>query len=198
MVLGHPSRSALFTPPITSSRISSQPTTRHRLRRERGGRGTTTSRTTTRAANERSPPKSACAGDAVLRTRTLISQCPYIVTNISRLILRHLHSPQYSYNYDYDLFIHGNVSIRKQNKYTTPSFIHESCPACIVGASGGTLMTSAFQVACFHPHVCRGLRMITGTVSNFRRKINTRTPRTDLEMGGAHSKSKNNATRSGR
>ena len=60
----------VFTPPITSSRISSQPTTRHRLRRERGGRGTTTSRTTTRAANERSPPKSACAGDAVLRTST--------------------------------------------------------------------------------------------------------------------------------
>ena len=55
MVLGHPSRSALSTPPIASSRISAQPTTCHRLRGERGGRGTTTSRTTTRAANERSP-----------------------------------------------------------------------------------------------------------------------------------------------
>jgi hypothetical protein len=55
MVLGHPSRSALSTPPIATSRISAQPTTRHRLRGERGWRGTTTSRTTTRTANERSP-----------------------------------------------------------------------------------------------------------------------------------------------
>ena len=90
MVLGHPSRSALSTPPITSSRISAQPTTRHRLRGERGGRGTTTSRTTTRASNELSPPKSACSGDAVLRTSTRgtvmgqcapedsISQCPFL------------------------------------------------------------------------------------------------------------------------
>ena len=90
MVLGHPSRSALDPPPITSSRISAQPTTRHRLRGERGGRGTTTSRTTTRASNELSPPKSACSGDAVLRTSTRgtvmgqcapedsISQCPFL------------------------------------------------------------------------------------------------------------------------
>ena len=35
---------------------------------ERGGRGTTSSRTTTGGAPELSPPKSACAGDAVLRT----------------------------------------------------------------------------------------------------------------------------------
>jgi hypothetical protein len=66
MVPGHPSRSALSlsTPPITSSRISAQPTTRHCLREEGGGRGTTSSQTTTRAANELSPPKSAYAGDA--------------------------------------------------------------------------------------------------------------------------------------
>ena len=69
MVLGHPSCSVFSTPLITSSRISAQQTTRHRLRGERGGRGTTTSRTTTMAANELSPPKSACAGDTVLRTR---------------------------------------------------------------------------------------------------------------------------------
>jgi hypothetical protein len=50
--------------------ISPNRPTRHRLRRERGGRGTTTSRTTTRASNELSPPKSACSGDAVLRTST--------------------------------------------------------------------------------------------------------------------------------
>jgi hypothetical protein len=50
--------------------ISPNRPTRHRLRGERGGRGTTTSRTTTRASNERSPPKSACSGDAVLRTST--------------------------------------------------------------------------------------------------------------------------------
>jgi len=37
---------------------------------ERGGRGTTSSRTTTRAAPELSPPKSACAGDVILRTST--------------------------------------------------------------------------------------------------------------------------------
>jgi hypothetical protein len=37
---------------------------------ELGGKDTTSSRTTTRAANELSPPKSACAGDAVLRTST--------------------------------------------------------------------------------------------------------------------------------
>jgi hypothetical protein len=37
---------------------------------ERGGRGTTSRRTTTRAAPELSPPKPACAGDAVLRTST--------------------------------------------------------------------------------------------------------------------------------
>jgi len=70
MVAEHPSRSALSTSLITSSRISAQPTTRHRLRGERGGRGTTSSRTTTRAANELSPPKSACDCDAVLRTST--------------------------------------------------------------------------------------------------------------------------------
>jgi hypothetical protein len=70
MVPGHPSRIALSTSPITSRRISAQPTTLHRLRGERGGRGTTSSRTTTRAANEVSPPKSACAGDTVLRTST--------------------------------------------------------------------------------------------------------------------------------
>ena len=58
------------TPLITSSRISAQPTTHHSLRGERGWRGTTTSRTTTRAANELSPPKSVCVGDAVLRTST--------------------------------------------------------------------------------------------------------------------------------
>ncbi len=37
---------------------------------ERGGRGTTSSRTTTGAAPELSPPKSACADYAVLRTST--------------------------------------------------------------------------------------------------------------------------------
>jgi hypothetical protein len=37
VVLGHPSRSALSTPPITFCRISTQPTTRHR-RRGRTGR----------------------------------------------------------------------------------------------------------------------------------------------------------------
>lgn len=71
--------------------ISPNQPTRHRLRGERGGRGTTTSRTTTRAANERSPLKSACSGDAVLRTSTRgtvhmgqcvpedsISQCPFL------------------------------------------------------------------------------------------------------------------------
>ena len=71
--------------------ISPNRPTRHRLRRERGGRGTTRSRTTTRASNELSPPKSACAGDAVLRTSTRgtvhmgqyapedsISQCPFL------------------------------------------------------------------------------------------------------------------------
>jgi len=70
MVPGHASSSALSTPPITSSRISAQPTTRHRLRGERGGKGTTSSRMTTRAVNELSPPKSACAGDAVLQEET--------------------------------------------------------------------------------------------------------------------------------
>ena len=82
MVLGHPSRS--------QQNISPNRPTRHRLRRERGGRGTTTSRTTTRASNELSPPKSACSGDAVLRTSTRgtvmgqcapedsISQCPFL------------------------------------------------------------------------------------------------------------------------
>jgi hypothetical protein len=63
MVLGHPSRIALSTPPITSSRISAQPTTRHR-RRGRAGRERHD------AAHELSSPKSACAGDAVLRTST--------------------------------------------------------------------------------------------------------------------------------
>ena len=70
--------------------ISPNRPTRHRLRGERGGRGTTTSRTTTRASNELSPPKSACSGDAVLRTSTRgtvmgqcapedsISQCPFL------------------------------------------------------------------------------------------------------------------------
>jgi hypothetical protein len=49
--------------PLHRSRpAESQPN--HSLREERGGRGTTSSRTTTRAANELSPPKSACAGDA--------------------------------------------------------------------------------------------------------------------------------------
>ena len=37
---------------------------------ERGGKDTTSSRTTTGAAHELNPPKSACAGDAVLRTST--------------------------------------------------------------------------------------------------------------------------------
>jgi hypothetical protein len=37
---------------------------------EWSGRGTTSSRTTTGAAPELSPPKSACSGDAVLRTST--------------------------------------------------------------------------------------------------------------------------------
>jgi hypothetical protein len=37
---------------------------------ERGGRGTTSSRTTTGAVPELSPPNYACAGDAVLRTST--------------------------------------------------------------------------------------------------------------------------------
>ena len=71
--------------------ISPNQPTRHRLRGERGGRGTTTSRTTTRASNDLSPPKSACSGDAVLRTSTRgtvhmgqcapedsISQCPFL------------------------------------------------------------------------------------------------------------------------
>jgi hypothetical protein len=90
MVPGHPSRSALSTPLITSRRISAQPTTRHRLRRERGGKDTTSSRTTTRAANELSPPKSACCGDAVQHPghsprgtvtwaiEDSISQCPFL------------------------------------------------------------------------------------------------------------------------
>jgi len=70
MVLGHPSRRALSTPLITSSRISAQQTNHHSLPREQCGRGMTMSRTTTRVANELSPPKSACDGDAVLRTST--------------------------------------------------------------------------------------------------------------------------------
>ena len=93
MVPRHPSLSQLSTPPITSSRISAQKTTCHSLGGERGGRGTMLSRTTTRVANELSPPKSACAGDAVLRTSTRgtvhsgtvrraiedsISQCPFL------------------------------------------------------------------------------------------------------------------------
>jgi len=93
MVLGHPSRSALSTPPITSSRISAQPTTRHRLREERGGRGTTMSQMTTRAANKRSPPSlcllvmqssSPAPGaqstwDSVLGAiEDSISQCPFL------------------------------------------------------------------------------------------------------------------------
>jgi hypothetical protein len=90
MVLGHPSRSALSTPPIASSRISAQPTTRHRLRGELGGRGTTTSRTTTREANERSPrsrtlvmqssapaPGSQSTWDSALGYSS-ISQCPFL------------------------------------------------------------------------------------------------------------------------
>ena len=90
MVLGHPSRSALSTPPIASSRISAQPTTRHRLRGEVGGRGTTTSRTTTREANERSPrsrtlvmqssapaPGSQSTWDSALGYSS-ISQCPFL------------------------------------------------------------------------------------------------------------------------
>ena len=40
---------------------------------ERGGRGTTSSRTTTGAVPELSPPKSACSGDAVLRTSTRVT-----------------------------------------------------------------------------------------------------------------------------
>jgi hypothetical protein len=64
MVLEHPPRSAL-SPPITSSRISTQPTATVGVE-ERGGRGTTSSRTTTGAAPELRPPKSACAGDVVL------------------------------------------------------------------------------------------------------------------------------------
>ena len=73
--------------------ISPNRPTRHSLRRDRVGRGTTTSRTTTRASNELSvrPPKSGCSGDAVLRTSTRgtvhmgqcvpednISQCPFL------------------------------------------------------------------------------------------------------------------------
>jgi hypothetical protein len=37
---------------------------------ERGGKDTTSSRTTTGAAPELNPPKSACAGDPVIRTST--------------------------------------------------------------------------------------------------------------------------------
>ena len=89
MVLEHPSRSALDPPPITSSRISAKTDQPATVCAE-SGRGTTTSRTTTRASNELSPPKSACSGDTVLRTSTRgtvmgqcgpedsISQCPFL------------------------------------------------------------------------------------------------------------------------
>ena len=85
-----PQRSCHSTDHVQQN-ISPNRPTRHRLRGERGGRGTTRSRTTTRASNELSPPKSACAGDAVLRTSTRgtvhmgqcapedsISQCPFL------------------------------------------------------------------------------------------------------------------------
>ena len=89
MVLGHPSSSALATPLITSSRISAKTDQPATVCAE-SGRGTTTSRTTTRASNELSPPKSASSGDAFLRTSTRgtvmgqcspedsISQCPFL------------------------------------------------------------------------------------------------------------------------
>ena len=73
MVLGHPSSSALSTPPITSSRISTQQTTRHTRRGRAGARGTTSSQMTTGRAPELRPPKSACSGDAVLRTSTRVT-----------------------------------------------------------------------------------------------------------------------------
>ena len=85
-----PQRAFHSTDHVQQSISPNQPT-RHRLRGERDGRGTTTSRTTTRAANEWSPLKSACSGDAVLRTSTRgtvhmgqcvpedsISQCPFL------------------------------------------------------------------------------------------------------------------------
>ena len=93
MVLGHPSSQCDFhsTDHVQQNISPNQQTARHRLCGERGWRGTTTSRTTTRAANERSPLKSACSGDAVLRTSTRgtvhmgqcvpedsISQCPFL------------------------------------------------------------------------------------------------------------------------
>ena len=77
-------------PPNLQQNISPNRPTCHRLRRERGGRGTMTSRTTTRASNELRPPKSACSGDTVLLTSTRgtvlgqcdpedsISQCPFL------------------------------------------------------------------------------------------------------------------------
>ena len=73
VVLGHPSSSALSTPPITSSRISTQQTTRHTRRGRAGARGTTSSRMTTGRAPELRPTKSACSGDAVLRTSTRVT-----------------------------------------------------------------------------------------------------------------------------
>ena len=63
-------QSACHSTDHVQQNISPNRPTRHRLRGERGGRGTTTSRTTTRASNELSPPKSACSGDAVLHTST--------------------------------------------------------------------------------------------------------------------------------
>ncbi len=56
-----PQRSGHSTNHVQQNITPNRPT-RHRLRKERGGRGTTTSRTTTRASNELSPPKSACSG----------------------------------------------------------------------------------------------------------------------------------------
>ena len=67
---GHPS--AARFPPHRSRPAGYQPNRQPATvgAEERGGRGTTSSRTTTRAAPKLSPPKSACAGDAVLRTST--------------------------------------------------------------------------------------------------------------------------------
>jgi hypothetical protein len=59
---------AVHPTPISSCRTSHQSAT---ARVEELGKGETTSRlTTTRATPEYSPPKPACAGDAVLRTST--------------------------------------------------------------------------------------------------------------------------------
>ena len=125
MVLGHPSRSAISNPLITSSRISAKQTTRHCLRGERGGRDTTSSRTTRREANELSPPKSACAGDAVLRTSTRgtvhMGQCPGLQRTASHRVLvrvrRKLRLPL--------LLIHGS---RSDNSSRIASRISRAVP----------------------------------------------------------------------